>query len=54
MAVDFFVREPLGLIRGDGRTMEDEKTEMREYRFLFDNDNHAAEKFFPESEEAIQ
>ncbi len=41
LAVDFFVREPLGLIRGDGRTMEDEKTEMREYRFLFDNDNHA-------------
>ena len=28
--------------------MEDGKTEMREYKFLFDNDSHAAAKFFPE------
>lgn len=35
-------------MRGDGRTMEDGKTEMREYKFLFDNDSHAAAKFFPE------
>jgi uncharacterized membrane protein YebE (DUF533 family) len=28
--------------------MEDGKTEMREYKFLFDNDSQAAAKFFPE------
>jgi len=39
---------PLGPMRGDGRTMEEGKTEMREYKFLFDNDSHAAAKFFPD------
>jgi len=28
--------------------MEEGKTEMREYKFLFDNDSHAAAKFFPD------
>ena len=35
-------------MRGDGRTMEDRITEMREYEFLFDNDSQAAARFFPE------
>jgi hypothetical protein len=35
-------------MRGDGRTIKDGKAEMREYKFLFDNDSHAAAKFFPE------
>ena len=35
-------------MRGDGRTIKDGKTEMREYKFLFDNDSQAAARFFPE------